>query len=103
VVSEQVALLERKIGKELEDRKLFDSAVPRLAVPPAELTRQSFSPQEGFLLSRINGTYTIGAILKVLPGSELENRLMLHELIERSIVQLKDQGTDTDAALGRSR
>ena len=102
VVSEQVALLERKIGKELEDRKLHDSAVPRLAVPPSELTRQSFSPQEGFLLSRINGAYTLGEILKVLPGSDLENRLMLHELIVRSIVRLKDQGTDTDAALGRS-
>jgi len=71
-------------------------------VPPSELTRQSFSPQEGFLLSRINGVYTLGEILKVLPGSDLENRLMLNELIDRAIVKLKDQGTDTDATLGRA-
>ncbi|HQP44753.1 MAG TPA: hypothetical protein PLV66_13875, partial [Thermoanaerobaculales bacterium] len=101
-VSEQAALLERKISKELEDRNLHDAAVPRLAVPPTQLTHQSFTPQEGFLLSRINGVYTLGEILKVLPGSDLENRLMLNELINRSIVKLKDQGTDTDATLGRT-
>jgi hypothetical protein len=38
----------------------------------------------------------------MVPGSALENRLMLNELIVRSIVQLKNQGTDTDATLGRS-
>jgi len=53
-------------------------------------------------LSRINGVYTLGEILKVLPGSDLENRLMLNELINREIVKLKDQGTDTDATLGRA-
>jgi len=101
-VSEQVMLLERKIRNELEHRNLYDTAVPQLAVPAAELTKQAFSPQEGFLLSRINGHYTLGEILKMVPGSALENRLMLNELIARSIVRLKDQGTDTDAALGRA-
>jgi len=37
-----------------------------------------------------------------VPGSALENRLMLNDLIDRGIVKLKDQGTDTDAALGRT-
>jgi len=101
-VSEQVALLERKIGKELEDRKLYDSPSRGWwCRPPSSPARAQ--PQEGFLLSRINGVYTLGEILKVLPARSSKNRLMLHELIERSIVRLKDQGTDTDAALGRSR
>ena len=101
-VSEQVTILERKINDELENRKLYNTAVPQLAMSSAELTKQSFSPQEGFLLSRINGQYSLGQILKMGPGSALENRLMLTELIARSIVRLMDQGTATDAALGRS-
>jgi hypothetical protein len=88
-VSKQLAELEGRIGDQLDNLELSNSAVPELAVPATELTKQTFSPQEGFLLSRINGVYTLGEILKMVPGSALENRLMVDALIRRDVVKLK--------------
>jgi hypothetical protein len=100
-VSEHMAVVEKKISAKLDDLNLFDSSVPELIIPASQLTNEEFSPQEGFLLSRINGVYTLGEILKMVPGSALENRLMLDQLIRREIVRLKDRGSDTDVTIGR--
>jgi hypothetical protein len=100
-VSEHISVVERKIGSKLDGLNLFDASVPELVIPASQLTNEEFSPQEGFLLSRINGVYTLGEILKTVPGSALENRLMLDQLIRREIVRLKDQGGDTDVTVGR--
>jgi hypothetical protein len=97
-VSEQFASLEKMIAFQLERKQLSDDAVPELAMPPSQLTEQTFSPQEGFLLSRINGIYTLGEILKMVPGSELEYRIMVDGLIQRQVVGLKDSGGDAEAS-----
>ena len=96
-VSEQIASLEQMIGARLDQRKLSLEAVLELTIGPTEMTSQSFSPQEGFLLSRINGVYTLGEILKMIPGSELENRVMVDNLLQREVVQLKGQQNDVEA------
>jgi len=88
-VSKQLAELESRIGDRLDDLELSSSAVLELAVPATELTTKSFSPQEGFLLSRVNGSYTLGEILKMVPGSSLEIRLMVDALIRREVLRLK--------------
>ncbi len=95
-VSEQIASLEKMIGVQLDRRKLSLDAILELTVAPAELTGQSFSPQEGFLLSRINGVYTLGEILKMIPGSLLENRVMVDNLLRREVIRLKGQGDDAE-------
>lgn len=46
--------------------------VPRLAVPVAKLKELQLSPQERYLLSRIDGTRDIKAIIRVSPIRELE-------------------------------
>jgi hypothetical protein len=96
-VSEQIASLEKVIGHQLEKRKLSLDAILELTIAPAELTSQSFSPQEGFLLSRINGVYTLGEILKMIPGSDLENRVMVDSLLQRDVIHLKGQQNDVEA------
>ena len=58
-----------------------------LAIPSSELTSLSCSPQEGFLLSRIDGSYSLGEILKTIPGSELENKLLVNAPLERGVVR----------------
>ena len=100
-VSEQAALVEKKIKSMLEDRELVADSVPELMVSSSQLTNQAFSPEEGFLLSRINGSYSIGEILKMVPGSPMINLLMLDQLIRREIVRLKVRGSDTDVTIGR--
>ncbi len=97
-VSEQIASLEKVIGHQLEKRKLSLDAILELTIAPAELTSQSFSPQEGFLLSRINGVYTLGEILKMIPGSDLENRVMVDNLLKRDVIHLKGQQNDVEAS-----
>jgi hypothetical protein len=96
-VSEQLVGLEKMLSVQLDRRQLSDSAVLELAMTPAKLTEQSFSPQEGYLLSRINGVYSLGEILKMLPGSRLESRLMVEGLIQREVIRLKDSGGDAAA------
>ncbi len=100
-VSEQAALVEKKIKASLQDRELVNESVPALMVSASQLKNQTFTPEEGFLLSRINGVYTIGEIRKMVPGSALINLLMLDQLIRREIVRLKVRGSDTDATIGR--
>jgi hypothetical protein len=83
--------LEMRITKALEERKLLDGTVLELAIPVSQLTTLSCSPQEGFLLSRINGVYTLGEILKMVPGPPLENRLMVEAFIRRNVVRHKGE------------
>ncbi len=79
--------VQNKIEESTKDLRLTESAVLELAVPPSELTNLSCSPQEGFLLSRINGAYSLGEILKMIPGSELENVLLVNNLVQRGVVR----------------
>jgi hypothetical protein len=95
-VAEQLSSLEDMISYQLDQRQLSDAAVLELVIGPTELTEQEFSPQEGFLLSRINGVYTLGEILKMVPGSALSNRLMVDVLIRREVLRLKGQDQDGD-------
>jgi hypothetical protein len=97
-VSEQFAGLEKMIAYQLERKRLSERAIPELVMAPAELTEQSFSPQEAFLLSRINGVYTLGEIFKMVPGSELELRIMVDGLIQRQVVGLKGAGGELEAS-----
>jgi hypothetical protein len=89
-VSVQADRIQQKLEEAARELKLTDSAVLSLAIPSAELTSLSCSPQEGFLLSRINGAYSLGEILKMIPGSELENKLLLNALMLRGVVRHSD-------------
>ena len=86
-VNDHVDLVQGKIEKAVTGLDMADSTVLELAIPKTELTSLSCSPQEGFLLSRINGSYSLGEILSMIPGSELENKLLLHGLIERGVLR----------------
>jgi hypothetical protein len=98
-VAELLTSIQRRIEKAVEELRLTESAVLELAIPSSELTELSCSPQEGFLLSRINGSYSLGEILKMIPGSDLENRLLVNALIERGVVRHGEKragaGSDT--------
>ena len=38
----------------------------------------------------LNGSYSLGEILKMIPGSELENKLLLNNLMARGVVRHGD-------------
>jgi len=86
-VKEHAGEVQLKIEEAVTSLDMADSAVLELAIPSSELTSLTCSPQEGFLLSRINGAYCLGEILKMIPGSELENKLLLHGLLTRGVLR----------------
>ncbi|MCP4896986.1 MAG: DUF4388 domain-containing protein [bacterium] len=84
--------IERKIVQELEKRSPSEDAILKLAVPPDQLMSLPCSPQEGFMLSRVDGRSKLGQILNLVPGTELEVRLMVDALIRRELLNV-DEGT----------
>ena len=62
--------------------------VPVLRIGSMTLTQQVFDPNEGFVLSRINGQWSLRAILKLCPMPESDALAIFARLIERGVVQL---------------
>ena len=50
----------------------------------------SFSPEEGFILSRINGSADIASIVKISPLSELDSLLVFWKLSQSGQISLQD-------------
>jgi uncharacterized protein DUF4388 len=64
-------------------------AIPVLLLSPTELTRLPFNPQEGFLLSRINGQWNVQNLLKVCPLPEENVIDILARLFDRNVIEFK--------------
>lgn len=62
--------------------------VPVLRLALADLTRENFDPQEGFVLSRINGQWDVRSILKICPMSEESALLIFARLLARGVIEL---------------
>jgi hypothetical protein len=62
--------------------------VPRLAIDLAALTRLDIDPQEGFVLSRVNGQWDVRSILKLCPFPEEDAILIFARLMERNVIEL---------------
>src|SRR5215203_1220278 len=65
---------------------LSPRSVPKLLVSPSDLTAQQIDPQEGFVLSRINGSWDIQSILSICPFREADCLRMIRKLMDRSII-----------------
>jgi hypothetical protein len=71
--------------------KLSPQAVPVLLASSSDLTHQQIGPQEGFVLSRINGSWDVEAIVSVCPFREADCLRMMLRLIERRIIGIKQE------------
>jgi hypothetical protein len=63
--------------------------VPVLVMEMAALTREHFDPQEGFILSRLNGQWDVRSILKLCPMPEQEALMIFARLLERHVIELR--------------
>lgn len=82
-----VATIEAR-DRERTLKKIPLDKVPRLTMDMASLTRQNFDPQEGFVLSRVNGMWDVGSILKLCPLSESDVLLIFGRLLDRKVIEL---------------
>jgi hypothetical protein len=71
---------------ELRNQGMLDNRVPRVAKPLEEITEMNFSPNEGFILSRINGQWDIGSLIKISPIRETDAMLIFHKLWKDGII-----------------
>ncbi|HKR23071.1 MAG TPA: DUF4388 domain-containing protein, partial [Pyrinomonadaceae bacterium] len=79
---------EEKYVKHVFANQLLPQAVPQLLVAPSDLTLEQMDPQEGFVLSRINGSWDIQSILSICPFREADCLRMIRDLLKRGIIGL---------------
>jgi hypothetical protein len=77
---------ESVILAELHNMGIVESKVPRVVKPFEEITQMNFTPNEGFLLSRINGTWDVASIVKISPIRESDAMLIFYKLYKDGIV-----------------
>jgi hypothetical protein len=63
--------------------------IPVLTKDLAALTQEKLDPQEGFLLSRVNGDWDVQSILKLCPMGEEDTLLILARLLKRKLIELR--------------
>lgn len=80
---------ETRLRQALEKEGVTIRSVPVLATNLQELTASKISPQEGFMLTRINGTYDIESIVKISPMPQLDALLVFWRLLREGHIQLK--------------
>ena len=69
-------------------KKIVLEKVPSLRLTAVALSQQRFDPQEGFVLSRINGAWDVRSILKLCPMPEEEVLVIFSRLLDRQVIEL---------------
>ncbi len=72
----------------LEQEGIIPKKVPQLVKTFEEISAMNFTPNEGFMISRINGMWDIGSIVKISPLREIDSLLIFRKLHRDGIVRL---------------
>jgi hypothetical protein len=70
--------------------RIYLDSIPALRISTHELTSMELDSQEGFVLSRINGEWDVGAIVKLCPMNEQEVLFIVRRLLEDDVIELKE-------------
>jgi transposase InsO family protein len=79
---------EERMKRVMREEGLSLKAVPQITVPHEEIKNLRLSPEEGFVLSRIDGNYDIESILKISPMPPLEAQLVFRKLLHAGHIEL---------------
>jgi hypothetical protein len=63
--------------------------VPVLKMTAMALSEQRFAPEEGFVLSRVNGQWDVRSILKLCPMPEDEALVIFGRLLDKQVIELR--------------
>lgn len=80
--------IEDRLRGELEKSGMKLDSIPVLAMPMEELAKQKLSPQEGFALTRIDGSSDLSSLLKLGPLPPLDTQLLFWKLLQAGFVKL---------------
>lgn len=87
--AEAIRSAEREIKAALAKEGITGERIPELAIPVSQLTEMNFSPHEGFVLSRINGSWDVKSIMKISPIKELEVLMIFQQLTKNGVIRWK--------------
>jgi len=82
-------LAEKGTLVEIYSRVLPPDKVLQLLIPLEQIASVHLTPQEGFLLSRIDGHWDIRSILSITPMKEVDALRLIKRLVDRGIVGIK--------------
>ena len=91
-MAEALREAERAIKAALDKDGVSGERVPELAIALAALTKRSFTPHEGFVLSRINGQWDVKSIMKISPMKELDVLMIFQKLLKDGVIHWKAKG-----------
>jgi hypothetical protein len=80
---------EKKFMAQIYAGGLSPRAMPRILVTTEQLEHERLGPQEGFVLSRINGESDVESILSVCPFREADSLRMIKKLLDGGIIGVK--------------
>lgn len=86
---EQIERAEAAICQDYYRNSIPAQRVPYFLVPESALTRHNLTHQEGFIASRINGTWDVKSIVMLSPLREIEILQILDKLIKMNLIALK--------------
>lgn len=81
--------IEEQIRTAVEKSGVSPTAIPVLARTMEELTQLKISPQEGFLLTRLNGSYDLQSIVKISSMNPLDAQLAVWKLLKAGHIRLE--------------
>jgi tetratricopeptide (TPR) repeat protein len=87
--SEQIEQAEKALCQEFYRTSIPATKVPYFLVPESSLTRYNLTHEEGFVASRINGTWDVKSIVMLSPLRELEILQVLDKLVKMELIALK--------------
>lgn len=88
-IGRQIKDAEGSIQQSIQDDGLDIDSVPVLERGVEELTTLKLSPEEGFLLTRIDGATTIQSLLKISPIDRLDAQLVFFKLLKEGHIRLE--------------
>lgn len=83
-----LTLAEKKIREYIEKSGVTLVSIPQVTATMEQLTSSALSPSEGFMLTRINGTYDIQSILKITPMAQLDALMLFWKLAQVGYIRL---------------
>jgi hypothetical protein len=67
-------------------QEISPTGVPKIVIGTDELADKEIGPQEGFMLSRINGEWDVQSILSICPFREADSLGMIKKLLDKGII-----------------
>lgn len=84
-----LAAAEAAFLSKVQREELPRDAVPELAQPLGNLMREPLQPEEFFLLSRLDGRWSVADVVKVAPMREVETITVLRSLLRRGLIRAR--------------